>query len=170
MYSAENIILSPTMINDLDFVIETENLKTNAEFIGQWSEQEHIDTIQRVDRTHDIIETTSGEKLGYIISYDLTSKNCGVYIKRIALKNKSKGIGRIAIKAFLEKAFSQQAAYVWLCVYPFNLRGQKCYSSVGLSKFDLTSNQLNFHYQTAENSSQKDVVFMGIYSCSHKSA
>ncbi len=170
MYSTEKIILSPTTVNDLDFVIETENLKSNTEFIGQWSNQEHIDTILRVDRTHEIIQTTSGEKLGYIISYDLTSKNCGIYIKRIALKNKSKGIGRIAIKAFVDKAFSQQAPYVWLCVYPFNLRGQKCYSSVGLAKLNLASNQLTFHYQTAENSPQKDVVFMGIYSCLHKSA
>lgn len=159
------IELIPTQISDLDFVLKIENLSSNTTYIKQWKRDQHIDSINRGDHEHWIIRSKiDGKRLGYIISYNLTEYDCGVYIKRIALDAKGQGIGRKAIQLFLKNTFNNiVASYVWLCVYPNNIRGQKCYKACSMSNFDLPIEERERHSQVAESASSGNLTLMVIY-------
>lgn len=163
MFTSARVCLSLTQVSDLDFVIATENSEENKAFIKQWSREEHINTIERNDRQHWLITSMiDGKKLGYLISYDLHHKDCGTYIKRIALMDKGQGIGRQAIGLFLQHTFSCTSPYVWLCVYPDNIRGQRCYQALGFSLFESSLTERERHVQVAENASSDHLMLMYI--------
>lgn len=113
------IRLRPTGPADLDFVIALERDAENAPFIGQWSPEEHLDAIERSDREHWIVGAeASGGRLGYLIAYDLVAHGHGVYVKRIVVAEKSRGIGRVALERFCRYAFAERVAdTVWLTVF-----------------------------------------------------
>ncbi len=144
--------LRPTSNSDLEFVLALEHDPDNIPFIKQWTLEQHEDAIRRSDREHWIIESNpEGDRLGYLIAYDLTLDDLGVYVKRIVIAEKSRGLGRAALSLFVEHAFSDLAAeYVWLCVYPENERGQRCYRSVGFVPFDTFYSELDRHHLFAE--------------------
>ena len=93
--SAAGIGLRRTSIADLDFVLALEHHPDQVSFIGQWTRDEHVATLERADREHLIIEA-DGVPLGYLIGYDVRAAGYGLYIKRIAIAEKSRGIGRAA--------------------------------------------------------------------------
>jgi len=165
MAEFSKIELIPTQVNDLDFVLKIENLSSNTSYIKQWQRDQHIDSISRSDHEHWIIKSKcDGKKLGYIISYNLTEHRCGVYIKRIALDTKGQGVGRSAIQLFLKNTFHNiSTPYIWLCVYPENIRGQKCYKACGLSIFDIPLDERERHSQVAESSPSENLMLMAIY-------
>ncbi len=115
-------VLRPTADADLEFVLGLERHPDNSPTIRQWAREQHVDAIRRRDREHWIIESAStGDRLGYLISYDLAPDRCGVYVKRIVVADKGRGAGRAALTLFAKHAFSDLGApYVWLCVYPDN--------------------------------------------------
>ncbi|WP_299003773.1 GNAT family N-acetyltransferase [uncultured Shewanella sp.] len=173
MISSAEMTLSLTQISDLDFVIETEQLFDNKAYISQWTRGEHINTIERNDREHWLIASSvTGEKLGYLISFDLTQQNCGTYIKRIALNNKGQGIGRKAIALFLQHTFLSMSPYVWLCVYPENIRGQRCYQALGFSSLVSSSipslAEKERHVRIAENAPIDNFILMHIAKSSYE--
>ena len=59
--------LRKTEINDLAFVIDTENDVENRSFIGQWTFEKHRESLTDEDIIHLIIENKQGEKIGYAI-------------------------------------------------------------------------------------------------------
>ena len=132
-----DIVLRRTTPSDLDFVIELERDAQNARFIGQWSRDEHRSALDRSDREHWIVTDGSGERLGYIIVYDVrdlpfTHYGRGVYVKRIVVGPKSTGVGRRALGVLLEHAFRDlRAAYVSLAVFRANERAQRAYLAAG---------------------------------------
>jgi len=99
-----DVRLRRTAEADLDFVLALEHHPDQLPFIGQWTRDEHRDAIAREDREHWIIERASdGMSLGYLISYDVRAAGYGIYIKRIALAEKSRGVGRAALRAFIDQ-------------------------------------------------------------------
>jgi RimJ/RimL family protein N-acetyltransferase len=77
--------------------------------------------------------------LGYLISYDVRAAGYGIYIKRIALAEKSRGVGRAALRAFIDHAFRDlHAGSVCLAVWDHNLRAQRAYAAVGFVDVPLT--------------------------------
>jgi diamine N-acetyltransferase len=127
------VTLRPTTESDLDFVLALESHPENAPFVGQWTRDEHRDAIARADREHWIpSDPASGERLGYLIAFDLRAQRCGVYVKRIVVDSKSKGVGREVMRRYAQHAFERLGApFVWLSVHGDNLRGQRCYRAVG---------------------------------------
>ena len=100
------IRLRRTTPADLDFVLALEHHPDQKPFIGQWTREQHLDVIARSDREHWIIERAGDhESQGYVIAYDVRDAGYGIYIKRIAITEKSKGIGREALREFLAHAF-----------------------------------------------------------------
>ena len=140
MDSAPACRLRPTTPGDLDFVLALERDPENKPFIGQWTRDEHLAAIAReADREHWLIESNRGAPLGYLIAYDLVRGGNGVYVKRIVVGDKSRGIGRAALGQFCEHAFRDlDAPFVWLRVYPENARGQRSYRALGFVDFALT--------------------------------
>jgi ribosomal protein S18 acetylase RimI-like enzyme len=162
MIETSTVRLRPTLDSDLEFVIALERDPDNRPFIKQWTLDLHADAIRRSDREHWIIESTPvGDRLGYLIAYDLTSDDLGVYIKRVVTAEKSRGVGRAALSLFVKHAFADLSTdYVWLCVYPENERGQRCYRSIGFILFDAPSSELDRHSLFAEGKIPGNTVMM----------
>lgn len=154
--------LRATREADLDFVLGLERHPENTPFIGQWSREEHADAIARKDREHWlVVAPEEPAPLGYLIAYDLTAAGCGAYVKRIVVAGKGAGVGRGAVRAFADHAFSELgASHVWLSVYASNLRGQRCYRAGGFERFRPEPGERDRHHRAAGNRHNEDVFLM----------
>jgi ribosomal protein S18 acetylase RimI-like enzyme len=131
------ISLRPTTAGDLDFVLALEHHPDNRDFIGQWRRDEHLATLDRADRQHLIIAGAAGARLGYMITYDVRRDGFGVYVKRIAVSDRARGIGRQALTQLAARAWQQETPLVCLAVRPYNIRAQRCYRAVGFEAWPL---------------------------------
>jgi diamine N-acetyltransferase len=136
-----SVRLRPTTSTDLDFVSALERHPDQQPFIGQWTREEHLSAIERSDREHWIIESAASRGLlGYLITYDVRAAGYGVYVKRIAVSDKARGVGRRALYAVADHAFrDMQAASVCLAVRRFNERAQRSYRALGFVELPMTS-------------------------------
>lgn len=150
------IALRPTTEDDLDFVLALERDPKNAPFISQWSREAHRDAIARADREHWILaEPGSGERLGYLIAFDLVARRCGVYVKRIVSAPKSRGVGRTALRDYADHAFGALGApYLWLSVRAGNARGERCYRAAGFVDFAAVADEIERHDREAGRSTR----------------
>ena len=123
--------------DDLAFVTALERHPDNRDWIGQWSDDEHLAAIAgKQAREHWIIER-DGESAGYLVAYDCRAAGAGVYVKRILVKDKSRGTGRAALALFIEEASRRFAPVaVWLIVHETNARALKVYRSLGFERFE----------------------------------
>jgi ribosomal protein S18 acetylase RimI-like enzyme len=138
--SDNHVALRPTTVADLDFVVDLERDAENARFIGQWSRDEHHASLGKPDREHWIVVSNDGERLGYIILYDVRALGQAVYVKRIVVSRKSSGIGRRALGELLQHAFAElNADFVSLAVFPENERAQRAYRAAGFFVAPLTT-------------------------------
>jgi RimJ/RimL family protein N-acetyltransferase len=161
MIDTLTIRLRPTADSDLKFVIDLERDPENTPFIKQWPLELHVEAIRRLDREHWIIETQAGESLGYIIAYDLTGEDSGVYLKRIVTEEKGRGVGRDALSLYIKHAFSDLVTkYIWLCVYPENERAQRCYRSLGFVIIDSPSAEADRLMLVAEGKKHGNTIVM----------
>jgi diamine N-acetyltransferase len=122
---------------DLAFVTALERHPDNRDFIGQWSDDEHLAAMAGTNgREHWVIER-DGALAGYLIAYDRRAAGCGVYVKRILVKDKERGTGRAALACFLEEAFARDGTdHLWLIVRDTNARAQAVYRGLGFERFE----------------------------------
>ena len=127
--------LRPTAESDLDFVLAAERAPENAPFIGQWTREQHAAAIAAADREHWLIlRRHDGAPLGFLIAFDLRSAGHGIYVKRIVVHEKSRGLGREALGRFAQRAFRELgASHMWLAVFSDNERAQRSYRALGFS-------------------------------------
>jgi len=128
--------LRPSLPRDLAWVTALERHPDNREFIGQWSDAEHLSAIAGESaRSHWIIER-DGERAGYLIAYDGGAHYPGVYVKRILVARKERGTGQAALAAFLHRAFAaERVTFAWLLVLRHNARAQAVYRKLGFAPF-----------------------------------
>jgi ribosomal protein S18 acetylase RimI-like enzyme len=137
--SLPSVRLRPTTEADLDFVLALEHHADQRPYIGQWSRDEHLRAMARADREHWILERPAdAARLGYLIGYDVQASGWGVYVKRIAVADKSRGIGRVALRAFVLHAIDDLgASSVCLAVRHHNARAQRMYAALGFVEVPL---------------------------------
>jgi len=130
------ITLRPSKPADLPFVVGLERRPDHVDAIGQWSDLEHLATMQSPKREHWIIES-EGTPVGYLIAFDCRGEDAGFYVKRILVADKDKGTGTLALSKFLDRAFLElRAKLVWLIVREPNERAQAVYRRLGFKRFD----------------------------------
>lgn len=122
---------------DLAFVTTLERHPDNRDWIGQWSDDEHLAAMAgKAGREHWIIER-AGERAGYLIAYDCRAAGAGIYVKRILVKDKERGTGRAALALFIADALARPVAgAVWLIVRETNARALTVYRSLGFERFE----------------------------------
>ena len=145
------MLLRPTTTDDLDFILALEHRPDNHGLIGQWAPEEHVQTIARADRRHLLIAADDGTRLGYVIAYDVIDEGFGIYIKRIAVGERSRGIGRTALGQFAELAWVTRAPLISLAVRTHNERAQRCYRATGFEDWDLETPALETFLQRVDS-------------------
>lgn len=131
--------LRPTREADLDGVLALEADPANSPYIGQWTRDQHLAAIAAPDREHWTIERAGdGERIGYLIAFDLRALGMGAYVKRIVVADKGRGLGREALGRFAQRAFEELgASHVWLTVRAGNERAQRSYRALGFEAQDV---------------------------------
>ncbi len=129
--------LRRTRPDDLAFVTSLERNPDNRDFIGQWTDAEHLAAIAREGkREHWIIER-DGAAAGYLIAYDCRFLDAGFYVKRLVVGDKEQGTGSDALHQFNERVFAMPGtSCVWLLVRDCNARAQHVYGKLGFVRFD----------------------------------
>ncbi len=116
----------------MEFVLATETDKSNASYIGQWSIEQHTDSLSNEDIAHFIIENAQGDRVGYVILTGLKDPHKAVCMKRIANRIKDRGYGKATMKQLLNWVFESTDAHrVWLHVKDYNQRARHVYESAG---------------------------------------
>jgi RimJ/RimL family protein N-acetyltransferase len=158
--SSNDIVLRPTERHDLDFVLALERHPENAPFVGQWSREEHTAAIDRPDREHWIVEVAGApDPVGFLIAYDLRATGFGVHVKRIVVTDKSRGVGRCALRRFIEHAVRDLApACIWLTVFAENVRAQRCYAALGFREAALTTAERRLYQDAVDFSDASKVM------------
>ncbi|HLX24497.1 MAG TPA: GNAT family N-acetyltransferase [Usitatibacter sp.] len=131
------VILRRSTPQDLAFVTALERHPDNREYIGQWTDDEHLAAIAgKGKREHWIIER-DGRAAGYLIAYDCRFLDAGFYVKRILVADKEGGTGTAALRQFNERVFAMNGvSCVWLIVRDFNVRAQHVYGKLGFARFE----------------------------------
>jgi ribosomal protein S18 acetylase RimI-like enzyme len=127
---------------DLPWITALERHPHNLDFIGQWSDAEHLEAIEgRRGRSHWIIER-EGKPAGYLIAYDARGQGAGLYVKRILVSLKNHGTGRAALALFLERHLDRAAGeFAWLNVRLGNDRAEHVYRSLGFERWTPTEEE-----------------------------
>ena len=129
--------LRPTRPDDLDFVTRLERHPGNRDFIGQWTDGEHLMAIAaEAGREHWVIEADV-MRAGYLIAFDCREHGTGFYVKRLLVADKERGIGSEALRQFDERVLALPGvSCVWLIVGDRNTRAQRVYANLGFERFD----------------------------------
>lgn len=133
MEQSGRILLKRTTEADLEFVVNSERQPENAQYVGQWTRQQHLDALTTKDILHLIIaEASNHQPVGYIIMAGLENPNHNIEFKRLVITAKGQGFGREALRAAKKLAFEQlQAHRLWLDVREKNVVAQNLYKSAG---------------------------------------
>ncbi len=130
------IRLRLTQYDDLEFVIGAENESENAQYIGNWSKTQHLESLSNSDILHLIIEDSkTGKHIGYITMAGLDNPNHNIEFKRFVICDKGKGFGKETLRLIKEYSFNELRAHrLWLDVRYKNKRAQNVYKSQGFKE------------------------------------
>jgi len=127
------VILRNTREDDLDFVVDFEQEPDNAQYVGQWTKEQHRNALFQEDILYLIVEEkTTNKPVGYVIIAGLTNFNRNIEFRRVVISDKGKGFGRETLKLVKKIAFEKLNAHrLWLDVRYRNHRAQNLYKSQG---------------------------------------
>lgn len=130
------IILRHTEINDIDFVLDAEQEDENAQYVGQWTRDQHLESLSNKDILHVIVEDINSQKpVGYLILAGITNVNHNIEFRRIVISEKNKGYGKETLKLIKELSFKKLKAHrLWLDVRFKNKKAQSVYKSQGFKE------------------------------------
>ena len=125
------MILRPAVPNDLPYVLSIEIPYKEMGFVGGDDLAAHTRRLADPDCWYAIVETESGSA-GYVILTGLSSVNRSVELRRIAIAEPNRGLGRLVLGAVMQKAFDEFSLHrLWLTVFPDNPRAHHLYKSIG---------------------------------------
>ena len=127
--------LRPTMLSDLDFVIQVETDSRNLPFITPWERTQHEGAVRIPDFRHFIVEAGSGgARDGFAILQGCRNPHRSVELKRMVLARDEQGhgLGRACVRLLKQMAFRDLRAHrFWLDVKSLNTRALALYASEG---------------------------------------
>jgi diamine N-acetyltransferase len=125
--------LRPTLLSDLDFVIQVETDSHNLPFITPWDRTQHEGAVRFPDFRHFVVE--AGERFdaaGFVILQGCRNPHRNVELKRIVLQPKGLGYGRACVRLLKRMAFRDLHAHrFWLDVKGLNTRALNLYDEEG---------------------------------------
>lgn len=133
--AAQRVRLRPTMLSDLDFVVQVETDSHNLPFITPWERTQHEGAVRFPDFRHFIVEAGRGlDAAGFVILQGCRNPHRSVELKRLVLHHpgQGQGLGRACMRLLKQMAFRDLRAHrFWLDVKALNARAQALYVSEG---------------------------------------
>jgi RimJ/RimL family protein N-acetyltransferase/quercetin dioxygenase-like cupin family protein len=128
-----DVILRPTTMTDLDFVLAAESAPENRRFVRVWPREQHATAMSSPMYAHRIVaDASSGKAVGYVILMGLGEPHHSIEFRRLVITDKGHGYGRAAVRAIKQLAFQELAAHrLWLDVKEFNHVARQLYQSEG---------------------------------------
>ena len=131
----QRVNLRPTLLSDLDFVIQVETDGRNLPFITPWERTQHEGAVRFPDFRHFIVEAGPAyDAAGFVILQGCRNPHRSVELKRLVLAHdgQGQGLGRACVRALKRMAFRDLHAHrFWLDVKQLNTRAQTLYVSEG---------------------------------------
>jgi Acetyltransferases, including N-acetylases of ribosomal proteins len=128
----DHVTLKTTAKEDIDFIINSEREPANAQYVGQWTKEQHINALLKDDILHLTVVDKVQKPVGYVIIAGLTNPNRNIEFMRVVISEKGKGYGRETLKLVKKIAFEQLNAHrLWLDVRLKNKTAQSLYKSEG---------------------------------------
>lgn len=116
---------------DLSFLLRLEREYCGLGFIGSDDGPTHERQMSDSDCSYAVVEE-NGERAGYVILRGLMSLNQSVELKRFAIANPGRGLGRQVLHAIIDRVFDEHSAHrLWLDVFDDNHRARHLYRSLG---------------------------------------
>lgn len=133
---SDKIILRYTETKDLDFVLKAERKEENAQYIGQWTREQHINSLSDNDILHLIVEdVNTNNTVGYLILAGRENVNRNIEFRRIVISEKGLGFGSETLRLIKKIAFEKLGAHrLWLDVRLKNEKAQSVYKSEGFKE------------------------------------
>lgn len=132
---ALRVRLRPTLLSDLEFVIQVETDSRNLPFITPWERMQHEGAVRIPDFRHFIVEAGPAyAAVGFVILQGCRNQHRSVELKRIVLQHdgQGQGLGRACVRGLKQMAFRDLHAHrFWLDVKSLNTRAQTLYNSEG---------------------------------------
>ena len=118
--------------DDIPAIVALERTPVAREFVGQWSEDRHRDTMTGGDARYYVSETDWGEVQAYAILRGIHEDSRAIELKRIVVAVPERGLGRKMLSELIRIAFLELGAHrVFLDVFEDNSRARHLYESVG---------------------------------------
>ena len=126
------MLLRPAVPADIPRIVALERTPTARNFVGQWSEERHLETIIGGDARYFVSESESGDLQAYAILRGLAESSRSIELKRIVVATPERGLGRKILTELIHMAFEEFNAHrLFLDVFDDNARARHLYESLG---------------------------------------
>jgi RimJ/RimL family protein N-acetyltransferase len=116
---------------DLPFIMATERLDGYDKLVGRWEEARHREAFQDGSHAY-FVGDQDGEPVGFVLIRFWNAPERNSLVRRVAVADPGKGIGRALLTAVLGRLFAETNAYrVQIGLFPENLRARRAYEAVG---------------------------------------
>ena len=123
--------LDRATFSDLPFIMATERQEGFDMLVGRWSEGTHREAFGDGRHAY-FLGRIDNDPIGFAIFRDWASAERVALVKRIAVCEPGRGLGRQLLRAVVQRIFRETDAHrVWLGVFPENLRARRAYEAVG---------------------------------------
>jgi len=131
----ESIQLVFTEKEDIPFVVEAEREAGNAQYISQWSVEQHENAIDDADIFHLMVKDIKGNSVGYAIIKGMANPNNSIELMRVVITEKGFGYGKGVLSLVKKWCFEERKAHrLWLDVQEDNIRAQHIYEAQGFKR------------------------------------
>src|SRR6266700_3355584 len=103
--------LRPAVLSDISRIVAIERTPHGRTFVGQWSEDRHIATLNGGDARYFVSESESGELQAYAILRGLSEQSGSIELKRIVVATPERGLGRKILEELISIAFDRFHAH-----------------------------------------------------------
>lgn len=117
---------------DIPFVMATERLDGYEEWVGRWDEARHRAAMADGRHAYFVGRDRTGRELGFVIVRDWASPERASLVKRVAVRDPGRGIGRSLAAAAVEAVFGRTEAFrLAVGVFPENERAIRADRALG---------------------------------------
>ena len=117
---------------DINEICRIETLPEYRSFIGAWSAEEHRLALANPDIQQIVLPGENGRLDGYAILQGIRSEHRSLELKRLAVAEPGRGLGRVLLADAAERAFLHHGAHrLWLDVFETNIRARHVYERFG---------------------------------------